>query len=38
MIIFPSIDLKDGAVVRLRKGDFASVHTVAASALDTAAE
>lgn len=38
MIIFPSIDLKDGAVVRLRKGDFASVHTVASSALDTAAE
>lgn len=38
MIIFPSIDLKDGAVVRLRKGDFASVHTVSGSASDTAAE
>ena len=38
MIIFPSIDLKDGAVVRLRKGDFASVHTVAADAPATAAE
>ncbi|MCR5648272.1 MAG: 1-(5-phosphoribosyl)-5-[(5-phosphoribosylamino)methylideneamino]imidazole-4-carboxamide isomerase [Oscillospiraceae bacterium] len=38
MIIFPSIDLKDGAVVRLRKGDFASVHTVASDAAATAAE
>lgn len=38
MIIFPSIDLKDGAVVRLKKGDFSSVHTVSGSAADTAAE
>ena len=29
MLIFPAIDLKDGAVVRLYKGDFATVHQVA---------
>ena len=29
MLIFPAIDLKDGKVVRLFKGDFATVHQVA---------
>ena len=29
MLIFPAIDLKDGNVVRLHKGDFATVHSVA---------
>ncbi len=29
MIILPAIDLKDGRVVRLYKGDFATVHQVA---------
>ena len=29
MILFPAIDLKDGRVVRLLKGDFATVHKVA---------
>ncbi len=29
MLIFPAIDLKDGRVVRLRQGDFATVHQVA---------
>jgi len=29
MLIFPAIDLKDGQVVRLRKGDFDTVHRVA---------
>lgn len=29
MLIFPAIDLKDGRVVRLKKGDFATVHQVA---------
>ena len=29
MILFPAIDLKDGRVVRLLKGDFATVHQVA---------
>ena len=29
MLIFPAIDLKDGKVVRLHKGDFATVHSVA---------
>ncbi len=29
MLIFPAIDLKDGQAVRLRKGDFATVHQVA---------
>ncbi len=36
MIILPAIDLKDGACVRLQKGDFGTVHKVADSALDTA--
>lgn len=29
MLIFPAIDLKDGRVVRLKKGDFSTVHQVA---------
>ncbi len=29
MLIFPAIDLKDGRVVRLKRGDFATVHQVA---------
>lgn len=29
MLIFPAIDLKDGKVVRLHKGDFSTVHSVA---------
>ena len=29
MILFPAIDLKDGRAVRLRQGDFATVHQVA---------
>ncbi len=36
MIILPAIDLKDGKCVRLYKGDFDTVHTVADSAVDTA--
>ena len=36
MILLPAIDMKDGRCVRLRKGDFATVHQVADSALDTA--
>ena len=36
MLIFPAIDLKDGKVVRLYKGDFATVHQVAEDPLDTA--
>ncbi len=36
MIILPAIDLKDGKCVRLQRGDFDTVHQVAASALDTA--
>ncbi|MDY3071321.1 MAG: 1-(5-phosphoribosyl)-5-[(5-phosphoribosylamino)methylideneamino]imidazole-4-carboxamide isomerase [Eubacteriales bacterium] len=36
MRILPSIDLKDGKVVRLYKGDFATTHTVADSAEETA--
>ena len=38
MIIEPAIDLKDGKVVRLLKGDFATVHTVAADPVETALE
>lgn len=38
MIILPAIDLKDGKCVRLYKGDFDTVHQVAESPLDTAAE
>ena len=36
MILLPAIDMKDGRCVRLRKGDFTTVHQVADSALDTA--
>ena len=36
MIVLPAIDLKDGKVVRLYKGDFGTVHQVAAGALETA--
>lgn len=36
MRILPSIDLKDGQVVRLYRGDFATTHTVANSAVETA--
>ena len=28
MIILPAIDIKDGACVRLYKGDFSTVHTI----------
>lgn len=37
MIILPAIDLKDGQCVRLYKGDFATAHQVAQSAVETAA-
>ena len=36
MIVLPAIDMKDGRCVRLRKGDFDTVHQVAAGALETA--
>ena len=36
MIILPAIDLKDGRVVRLYKGDFQTVHQVAEDPADTA--
>lgn len=36
MLIFPAIDLKDGKVVRLLKGDFATVHQVAEDPVETA--
>ena len=36
MIILPAIDLKDGKVVRLYKGDFDTVHQVADNPLATA--
>ncbi|MEY8230583.1 1-(5-phosphoribosyl)-5-[(5-phosphoribosylamino)methylideneamino]imidazole-4-carboxamide isomerase [Oscillospiraceae bacterium 50-16] len=36
MLIFPAIDLKDGQVVRLVKGDFSSVHQVAQDPVSTA--
>lgn len=36
MIIYPAIDLKDGRCVRLLKGDFATVHQVADSPVETA--
>lgn len=36
MIILPAIDLKDGKCVRLLQGDFATVHQVADSPLETA--
>ena len=37
MIILPAIDIKDGACVRLHKGDFGTVHKVAEDPLTTAA-
>lgn len=37
MIILPAIDLKDGKVVRLYKGDFETVHQVADDPVKTAA-
>ena len=37
MILFPAIDLKDGKVVRLYKGDFATAHQVAEDPMATAA-
>lgn len=36
MLIFPAIDIKEGACVRLYKGDMASAEQVADSYLDTA--
>ena len=36
MLIFPAIDLKDGQVVRLVKGDFNTVHQVASDPVTTA--
>ena len=36
MIILPAIDLKDGKVVRLHKGDFGTVHQVADDPVATA--
>ena len=36
MLIFPAIDLKDGQVVRLCKGDFDTVHQVANDPVETA--
>lgn len=36
MIILPAIDIKDGSCVRLLKGDFATVHKVADSYMETA--
>lgn len=36
MLIFPAIDLKDGKVVRLYKGDFDTVHQVAEDPVETA--
>ena len=36
MIIEPAIDLKDGQVVRLLKGDFGTVHQVAEDPVATA--
>lgn len=36
MILLPAIDLKDGKVVRLYKGDFATVHQVAEDPVATA--
>ena len=36
MILLPAIDMKDGRCVRLKKGDFDTVHQVASSALETA--
>lgn len=36
MIIYPAIDLKDGACVRLLKGDFGTAHRVAEDPVETA--
>lgn len=36
MILLPAIDLKDGRCVRLKKGEFGTVHQVASSAMETA--
>lgn len=36
MILLPAIDLKDGRCVRLKQGEFDTVHQVADSALETA--
>ena len=36
MIILPAIDMKDGACVRLRKGEFSTAHKVANNPLETA--
>jgi len=36
MIILPAIDLKDGQCVRLQKGEFSTVHQVAASPVEVA--
>lgn len=36
MILLPAIDLKDGACVRLRRGEFHTAQRVAEDALDTA--
>ena len=38
MIIFPSIDIKDSMVVRLRKGDFATAHKVADDPFETVSQ
>ncbi|MEG1874292.1 MAG: 1-(5-phosphoribosyl)-5-[(5-phosphoribosylamino)methylideneamino]imidazole-4-carboxamide isomerase [Angelakisella sp.] len=37
MIILPAIDIKDGQCVRLRQGDFSTVHRVAESPSEAAA-
>lgn len=36
MIVLPAIDIKDGACVRLYKGDFSTAHKVAEDAVETA--
>lgn len=36
MVVIPSIDLKDGICVRLKKGDFDTVHKVAEDPVQTA--
>ena len=36
MLLFPAIDIKDGKVVRLLKGDFDTVHQVADDPVATA--
>ncbi len=36
MLILPAIDIKDGNCVRLQKGDYATAHKVADSAVETA--